>query len=233
MAVQITSSRLDSASRTYRPIALVQVSDLGVHARVGAEDAAVWVTGAEDGRPRPGATVTLHDARGRVLARTRTDSTGLARLDRFAPQSPDTTDSEQRWSGFQGYVSATLADDRAVLGISDYDPDLSPWRFKVQSAWGSDRLPAAAAVFTERGIYRPGEPLFAKAIVRTGPLGALERPSPGDSLRWLFQDRADETGETGPRYTVRHVWGDGAHSDAHGGMLLPQVLRWIWEPQSD
>ena len=197
MAVQITSSRLDSASRTYRPIALVQISDLGVHARVGAEDAAVWVTGAEDGRPRPGATVTLHDARGRVLARTRTDSTGLARLDRFAPQSPDTTDSEQRWSGFQGYVSATLADDRAVLGISDYDPDLSPWRFKVQSAWGSDRLPAAAAVFTERGIYRPGEPLFAKAIVRTGPLGALERPSPGDSLRWLFQDRADETGETG------------------------------------
>jgi hypothetical protein len=27
---------------------------------------------------------------------------------------------------------------------------------------------------------------------------------------------------------VRHVWGDGAHSDAHGGMLLPDVLRWIF-----
>ena len=23
-------------------------------------------------------------------------------------------------------------------------------------------------------------------------------------------------------------WGDGAHSDAHGGALLPEILRWIW-----
>ncbi len=199
MAVQITSTRLDSASRTYRPIALVQVSDLGVHARVGAEEAAVWVTGAEDGRARAGATVTLHDSKGRVLGRAKSDSTGLVRLRHFAPQpAADTADlSEDRWSGFQGYVSVALGADRAVLGINDYDPDLSPWRFNVQPAWGGDRLPAAAALFTERGIYRPGEPLFAKAIVRTGPLGALATPGAGDSLRWLFHDRADESGEAG------------------------------------
>ena len=46
------------------------------------------------------------------------------------------------------------------------------------------------------------------------------------ALNWANR-HADETGDTGPRYTVRHVWGDGAHSDAHGGMLLPDVLRWI------
>jgi hypothetical protein len=34
--------------------------------------------------------------------------------------------------------------------------------------------------------------------------------------------------ETGPRYDVRYEWGDGAHSDAHGGAILPDVLRWIW-----
>ena len=37
----------------------------------------------------------------------------------------------------------------------------------------------------------------------------------------------DEAKEAGPRYVVRHEWGDGAHSDAHGGMLLPGVLRWL------
>jgi uncharacterized protein YfaS (alpha-2-macroglobulin family) len=198
MAVQVTSARLDSASRAFRPIALVQVSDLGVHARVGTEDAAVWVTGAEDGRPRAGATVTLHDGKGRVLGRTRTDTAGLARLEHFARPPIDTiADEELRWSGFQGYVAVELGEDRAVLGINDYDPDLSPWRFNVTSAWGSDRYPAAVALFTERGIYRPGEPLFAKAIVRTGPLGALQKPAAGDSLRWVFHDRADETGEAG------------------------------------
>jgi uncharacterized protein YfaS (alpha-2-macroglobulin family) len=197
LAVHVTSRALDSLSRAARPIALLQVTDLGVHARIGAEDGVVWVTGAGDGHPRPGAAVALHDAKGRVLARAVTDSQGIARLPRFAPSRAEDDESPYR-SGFQGYVVATLGDDRALLGISEYDPDLSPWRFNVGAAWGISRLPVAAAVFTERGIYRPGEPLFAKAIVRTGPLGALATPPRTDSLRWIFHDRADQTtGEAG------------------------------------
>jgi hypothetical protein len=47
------------------------------------------------------------------------------------------------------------------------------------------------------------------------------------ALEWA-NAHADAAGDRGPRYVVRHEWGDGAHSDAHGGMLLPEVLRWIW-----
>ena len=197
LAVQVTSRRLDSLSRRQRPIALLQVTDLGVHARVGSEDGVVWVTGASDGRPRRGAAVALHDAKGRIIARAVTDSSGIARLTGYGANPASTggeEDGEEEWSSFQGYVSVVLGTDRALLGINDYDPDLSPWRFNVSQAWGSGRLPVAAAVFTERGIYRPGEPLFAKAIVRTGALGALARPAPGDSLRWRFEARADGTG---------------------------------------
>ena len=32
----------------------------------------------------------------------------------------------------------------------------------------------------------------------------------------------------GARYEVKHIWGDGAHSDQHGGSLMPEILRWIW-----
>ena len=39
---------------------------------------------------------------------------------------------------------------------------------------------------------------------------------------------ADERGDAGPRYAERHVWTDGAHSDQHGGSLLPDALRWLW-----
>nr|MBA3259977.1 hypothetical protein [Gemmatimonadales bacterium] len=199
MAVQVTSPGLDSASRVEPPIALVQVTDLGVHARVGSEEGVVWVTGASDGRPRAGAAVTLHDDRGRILTRATTDSSGLARLRRYRafPPPADEEAEERGGSSLQGYVAVVLGGDRAVLGISDYDPDLSPWRFNVSQAWGGARLPAAAAVFTERGIYRPGEPLYVKAIVRAGPLGALVRPAAGDSLRWIFLDRADGNGEAG------------------------------------
>jgi enterochelin esterase family protein len=30
------------------------------------------------------------------------------------------------------------------------------------------------------------------------------------------------------RYDVNHVWGDGNHSDLHGGVLLPDILRWMF-----
>ena len=29
------------------------------------------------------------------------------------------------------------------------------------------------------------------------------------------------------RYDLHYVWGDGSHSDQHGGSILPDVLRWI------
>jgi len=42
---------------------------------------------------------------------------------------------------------------------------------------------------------------------------------------------ADATQSAGPRYDVNHVWTSGAHSDADGGALLPDALRWIWRDQ--
>jgi enterochelin esterase family protein len=39
---------------------------------------------------------------------------------------------------------------------------------------------------------------------------------------------ADKNKVLGARYEVKHTWGDGAHSDAHGGALLPDILTWIW-----
>jgi enterochelin esterase family protein len=40
--------------------------------------------------------------------------------------------------------------------------------------------------------------------------------------------KADKDGKLGARYEVRHFWGDGGHSDQHGGVLLPEILQWIW-----
>ena len=35
--------------------------------------------------------------------------------------------------------------------------------------------------------------------------------------------RADRDGTLGTRYEVKHNWGDGTHSDQHGGTLLPEI----------
>jgi S-formylglutathione hydrolase FrmB len=46
------------------------------------------------------------------------------------------------------------------------------------------------------------------------------------SLEWANAN-ADAKNLSGPRYTINHVWGDGAHNDQHGGSLLPDILRWF------
>ena len=188
-AVRITRPGLGVPTDEYRrsaPIALLQTTDLGVTARVGEADAAIWITGVQDGLAKSGVDVELRDPQGRVRARGTTNAQGLVRLSELRR---DTAGDDERMRGFAGYVSARLGLDRAVVPINAWSGDLSPWRFNVGGAYGTDRLPVAAAVFTERGIYRPGEPVHVKAIVRTGTLGTLRVPAPADSLRWLFSDR--------------------------------------------
>lgn len=197
--LRVTSPRLRGADSTSdepieprQPIALVQVTDLAVHAKIGAEEGAVWVVGAGDGLPRPAATVTLRDIRGRTLATAATDARGIARLRGIRRPPPRPTATGQRdWEAdsFDGYVEVRLGADRALVGVNQWDPDLSPWHFNVSGAWGDERLPAAAAVFTERGIYRPGDSVFAKAILRTGLLGNLKVPARADSVKLVFKDR--------------------------------------------
>ena len=171
------------------PLSLVQVTDLGVHARIGTTEGVVWVTGVNDGATKAGANVAMYDAGGRLLATATTDARGLARLAGWGGRQGSAADDEEGDNGFEGYVRVTLGSDRAVTAINRWDPDLSPWRFDVQSAWGDKRLPLAGAVFTERGIYRPGERVYAKAVLRDGALGSLRVPARGDSIKWIFHDR--------------------------------------------
>jgi uncharacterized protein YfaS (alpha-2-macroglobulin family) len=184
-AVQVSSPLLDSIARRQRPTALVQVTNLGVHARVGTDHGMVWVTGVNDGLPRAGVNITIYDSERRTRGTGRTDAQGLARIENLRPLGNECAD----WCEFEGYIAAQLGADRALVGLNSYDSDLSAWRFGVYDAWGKDRHPSAAAVFTERGIYRPGEPVYAKAIVRNGPLGSLLPPARTDSVRWIFKDR--------------------------------------------
>jgi uncharacterized protein YfaS (alpha-2-macroglobulin family) len=200
--IRISSPALDTVPHSESSpftIAVVQLTDLAIHAKIGAEEGTVWVTGVSDGMPRSGAKVTLYDNDGKVRATAATDARGLARLAGYARDTTQAAEGAAEeeceycdYSGFEGYVGAVLGTDRSLVSVSRYDPDLSPWQFNVSAAYGPDRLERAAGLFTERGIYRPGEPVYAKAIVRDGQLGSLRVPR-GDSLRWIFTDRENTT----------------------------------------
>ena len=177
--IQVSARGARTASYWQAPIAMLQVTDLAIHSRVGVDEAAVWVTDVSGGEGTPGATVTLFSPEGERLAQGVTDAEGVLILRGLGETCDDCS---------KGYLSAELNGDRAVISLDDNEYDLSPWAFGAYRSWGVRREAVAASVFTERGIYRPGEPVYAKAIVRDGTLGQL-RAAAGDSLRWVFYDR--------------------------------------------
>lgn len=59
--------------------------------------------------------------------------------------------------------------------------------------------------------------------------GVNDNRSPQNLERdWYLQNQkmVAALGEKG--YDMTHVFGEGGHSDDHGGAILPQMLRWIW-----
>jgi len=45
---------------------------------------------------------------------------------------------------------------------------------------------------------------------------------------WHLQNQAMVAALKEKGYDATHVFAEGVHSDAHGGSILPQILKWIW-----
>ncbi len=137
---------------------LVVVTDLGLAAKAHREGVFVWVTSLREGRPLSGVRVALLAENNRELAAGETDEDGVARL------------------------AARMDDPDAIpfLLVARRGADLS--YLKLDGAALDTGAPAGARpflaagheayVFTDRGIFRPGETLRVKAIVRDRALAA-------------------------------------------------------------
>jgi len=46
---------------------------------------------------------------------------------------------------------------------------------------------------------------------------------------WWMANQTMERALVFSGYEVKHVWGEGSHSGAHGTVLFPDVIRWLWK----
>ncbi|WP_043647899.1 esterase family protein [Terracoccus sp. 273MFTsu3.1] len=51
-------------------------------------------------------------------------------------------------------------------------------------------------------------------------------------MNWLAENLRTTAALVEAGYDARLVLGDGGHSANHGGVLLPDALRWVWRPRS-
>lgn len=217
---------------------LLQRTGLAVHAKAGPEGVMALVTGLDDGRPRAGATVRQLDGDGLVIAEGVTGADGTAALRRQDFTASVAGASVPRTQS-SGAIEAMLDGDRVVsplpvrmLGFRHTGP-LDP----AGLGGHSERPPATTAtLFTDRGIYRPGEMLYLTGVVREGSLHALRVPTRGDSVRVVVRHdaggrRSDE--DVVVRDTVLRLTAFGTVSDSIPlGRTLP-LGRYVAELSYD
>jgi uncharacterized protein YfaS (alpha-2-macroglobulin family) len=151
------------------------VTNLAVHYKRSAENALVWVTRLDRGKPVAGADVRISDCRGQPLWRGTTDAQGIARVP--GPLAAPAEDCGDDRPGH--FVSARARDAQGRQDLSfawsGWSQGIEPWRFDVPVLYTNDDRVAAHTVF-DRVLVRAGETVSMKHFVRATTSSGLARP---------------------------------------------------------
>ncbi len=152
---------IERAATTARTTStVVQVTNLGITVKDSPQSTLVFVTRLDTGEPVAAANVAIVNRENQRLWTGRTDAEGIA----LAPALPLRTPRE--WYRLSFLVTAEKDGDVAYVG-SNWNEGIQPWDFGVgYGLWEATDI-LRGSVFTDRGVYRPGEQVHVKAIVRS------------------------------------------------------------------
>ena len=143
-----------SGSRDSSRLILTDLALVVKQAGPGGKDLDVWALGIEDNRPRAGVALSLLTMSNRSLAEGQTDSAGMCRLhgvtDPLGDKAPFALIARQG----DDLTAVRFADLKVPTGEAD-----------VQGPPFRQVNPYQAALYADRGVYRPGETAHLVAIV--------------------------------------------------------------------
>ncbi len=162
-------------------VALIQVTDLGMTLKYSPEECLVYVTSLSSAQPVAGCQVEIRDMENRVIAAAVTDGNGIAAID----QAPFTVPDDEYASYYNRLftVIARKGGDTAYI-VNDWADGMEPWRFDIPYSWnlGLTRN-KAGIIFTDRGVYKLGEEVHFKTILRNKVKGVFTLFDPGTSVQ--------------------------------------------------
>ncbi len=157
------------------PMVAAQVTDLAVHAKLGPASSLAWVTRLSTGAAVENAEVVVYDGDGSAKARATTGADGVARLPGLAGLV-----REERWGGVAHVLVAATKD--GDTGVVPSDVAVNAWQYGLMGGWEGVRPEGHGLVTPERGVYRPGEDVLLKGVLRYRTLGALRVPAAGSKV---------------------------------------------------
>ncbi len=177
---------IDRASTSARTTStVVQVTNLGITVKDSPQSTLVFVTRLDNGEPVPAANIAIVSRANQRLWTGRTNADGFA----LAPALPLRTPRD--WYELSFLVTAEKDGDVAYVG-SNRNEGIRPWDFGVgYGLWEATDI-LRGSVFTDRGVYRPGEQIHVKAIVRSDTATGMRLLPSGSSLEVRVYDARNE-----------------------------------------
>ena len=152
---------------------LIQITDLGLIWKRTGQEAVAYVFSLSSGKPVADAELRLVNADNATLASYRSNAEGLSTF----PLSG--ANAATRW------LVTTKAEDRYATAFDPAsDQGLSTWEFDVrQPYWGEPLTRLRSYLFSDRGVYKPGETVHLKAICRMADGKRLQFPADGKGFK--------------------------------------------------
>jgi hypothetical protein len=183
---------------TYKPTStIVQVTNLGITVKDSPQSTLVFVTRLDNGAPVADARISIVSIENKQLWRGATGKDGVVLAPALPLRDPD------RWYEFSFVVTAEKDGDVAYVG-SNWNEGVMSWDFgQPYSLWEAADI-LRGSVFTDRGVYKPGEDVHVKAIVRADTPNGVRLLPAGSTLDIRVRDTRDQ--EVDRRSVVINRW---------------------------
>ena len=153
--------------------ALVQLTDIGLAWKVIDGEARVLAFSCLTGKPLPNVGLATFAEDAKPLQAAVTGPDGMAILPREAAAR---------------HLQATLGEDRYTIAYDATLPTVGLWRFPVRYSWQETPMEFRKVfLFTDRSLYRPGETVHLKGMVRNQSGNAITR-SPAAPAQLVVTD---------------------------------------------
>jgi hypothetical protein len=146
---------------------LANVTDIGVLLKVAPQSGVVWTTSISTGKPLAGARVSLYSTKGKRVFTGTTRRDGILNI----PGSARLLKPEGGRADLTSYRAQRMiavvekGGDRAVVD-GNWTNGIQTWNFGVSEDRSSDLSKIRGFIQSDRGIYRPGEMVRFKGLLR-------------------------------------------------------------------
>ncbi|MCO5213078.1 MAG: MG2 domain-containing protein [Caldilinea sp.] len=148
------TAQQDGRSSVQRAVIILSNNNI-TFKRAAQGQSLAWLTDLATGQPVADAPVTFTRT-GPEIAQAATDSDGVAMADLGLT-------AQDQWAPYFAYTGQPGDAGFAVVS-SDWAEGIQPWMFNLNTGGSYDQI--LMNLYTERPIYRPGQPVYWKGIIR-------------------------------------------------------------------